>query len=221
MSRTIRTQQEKGTIMTIEIKKQSEPIRQTPDKQILVVKRAELFRNEPAWAGLKKVNFDEYLKTIQEKKEFLPRSVMETDPHYKQIIPYLVFEHSNKYFLMQRTAQATEKRLQNKFSLGIGGHIRQEDMTTDSLFDWAKREFHEEVNYTSAFDIEPLGILNDDSNDVGKVHIGFVFLLHGTSDAISIKSELKSGQLLTLQDMNPYFANMESWSQLVFEFLVQ
>jgi predicted NUDIX family phosphoesterase len=190
------------------------------DEQILVVKRAELFRKEPAWSGLKKVNFDEYLKIINEKKEFQTRSIMETDPHYKQIIPYLVFEHDNHFFLMQRAAQATEQRLQNKYSLGIGGHIRQEDMGTDSLFDWAKREFHEEVNYTDSFDIEPLGILNDDSNDVGKVHIGFVFLLRGKTDAISVKSELKSGVLYDLSQMKAYFPHMESWSQLVFEFLV-
>jgi len=195
--------------------------KQTVDEQILVVKRTELFSKEPAWSGLKKVNFDDYLAIINEKKEFQPRSVMETDPQYKQIIPYLVFEHNSKYFLMQRAAKATEQRLQNKYSLGIGGHIRQEDMSTDSLFDWAKREFHEEVSYTDSFNIEPLGILNDDSNDVGKVHIGFVFLLRGNTDAISVKSELKSGVLYDLVQMKPYFPNMESWSQLVFEFLVQ
>jgi predicted NUDIX family phosphoesterase len=191
------------------------------DETILVVKRSELFRHEAAWSGLKKVNFDDYLNIIQEQKEFMPRSVMETDHRYKQIIPYLVFSHEEKYFLMQRTAHASEKRLQNKFSLGIGGHIRKEDMTTNSLYDWAKREFHEEVKYHGSCTIEPLGILNDDSNDVGKVHIGFVFLLHGDSDKISIKSELKSGNLLSLHDMKQHFTFMESWSQLVFEFLIQ
>ncbi|MEX0940103.1 MAG: hypothetical protein WDZ41_01990 [Candidatus Babeliales bacterium] len=201
--------------------KQVNPISQKHDEEILVVKRSELFDNELAWSGLKKVNFDNYLTLIQDKKEFLSRSLMEKDPQYKQIIPYLVFEYENRYFLMQRAAKATEQRLQNKFSLGIGGHIRKEDMATDSIFDWAKREFHEEVNYQSSFKIEPLGILNDDSNEVGQVHIGFVFLLHGNSEKISIKSELKNGQLLTLNEMHPYFNNMESWSQLVFEFLLQ
>ena len=204
-----------------EVRKIKETSPSLHDETILVVKRTALFHKESAWSGLKKVNFDKYLTLIQEKKEFMPRSIMETDPQYKQIIPYLVFSYNNTYFLMQRTAQASEKRLQNKFSLGIGGHIRKKDMKTDSLFDWARREFHEEVHYQGTFTIEPIGILNDDSNDVGKVHIGFVFLLHGDSDAISVKSELKSGQLLSLEAMRQHFTAMESWSQLVFEFLIQ
>ncbi|MGB8467675.1 MAG: hypothetical protein WCE21_01605 [Candidatus Babeliales bacterium] len=187
------------------------------DEDILVVSRADIFSLTPAWSGLRTVDFAHYLSLIKAKKEFLPRSLMELDPHYKQIIPYLIFTHNNRYFLMQRTAQATETRLQNKYSLGIGGHIRQEDMQTDSLFDWALREFHEEVSYAGNVTIEPLGILNDDSNEVGKVHIGFVFLLHGDSDAIAVKSELKSGTLLTIDELKPYFASMETWTQIAFE----
>lgn len=201
--------------------KNQSPFQKTHDELILVVKRTDLFKQEPAWSGLKAVNFDDYLTLIKDKKEFLPRSIMETDTRYKQIIPYLVFCHNDRYFLMQRTAQATEQRLQNKYSLGIGGHIRLEDMTNDSLFEWARREFNEEVDYDGSFTIEPLGILNDDSNAVGQVHIGFVFLLYGTSDKISIRSELKSGELLSLSEAKPFFSSMESWSQLVFEFLLQ
>jgi predicted NUDIX family phosphoesterase len=191
------------------------------DENILVVKRTELFRNEPAWTGLKEVDFDNYLEIIQTHQEFLPRSVMETNPAYKQIIPYLVFEHNNHYFLMQRRSNATETRLQNKYSLGIGGHIRQEDMSTNSLFDWARREFHEEVEYTGSFTITPLGILNDDSNEVGKVHIGFVFLVHGDSAEIKVKSELKSGELLSVQALQGFFNTMESWTQHVFALLMK
>jgi predicted NUDIX family phosphoesterase len=189
------------------------------DEQILVVQRKHLFANKAAWSGLKEVNFDSYLDIIDQKKEFLPRGRMEEDPTYKQIIPYLIFKHGDKYFLMQRNDNATEKRLQNKYSLGIGGHIREEDLTQRSLFDWAQREFHEEVSYEGKLLITPIGILNDDSNAVGQVHIGFVLLLEGEHPNISIKSELKNGQLLTLADMKPFFTGMESWSQIVFEFI--
>lgn len=200
---------------------QTTPVTSKQDELILVVKRKHLFAHHAPWSGLKEVNFDTYLQTIQEKKDFLPRSIMETDPNYKQIIPYLIFEHDNKYFLMQRQGDATEKRLQNKYSLGIGGHIRQEDMTSDSIIEWAKREFHEEVSYDGELEIKPLGVLNDDSNPVGQVHIGFVFLLSGNSGDITVKSELKSGQLLTLDECKPYFTSMESWSQIAFEFLIK
>ena len=193
---------------------------QPQDEHILVVKRNHLFP-DAAWQGLQQVDFTNWLNIIQERKEFLPRSIMETDSTYKQIIPYLVFEHQDSYFLMQRQAQASEKRLASKYSLGIGGHIRQEDLGSSNIFDWAQREFHEEVDYKGDLAIEPLGILNDDSNDVGKVHLGFVFLLKGDSAQIRVKSELKSGQLLSLEQCKQYAKQMETWSQLVFEFLLK
>lgn len=189
------------------------------DELILVVPREQLFFNSEAWHGLKEVDFEQYLNIINDKKEFLPRSVMETDFGYKQIIPYLVYTYQGKYFLMQRKSDASEARLRNKLTLGIGGHIRQEDMSEDSLFAWALREFHEEVEYAGNVSVKPLGILNDDSNDVGKVHIGFVFLLQGDSANIAIKSELKSGVLVSLDECIVQKECMESWSQFVVNFL--
>lgn len=212
-------------IPMVSIQNQQAPVLQQPpqkqDEQILVVKRSELFAKQAVWSGLKQVPFDAYLDIVQQKKEFLPRGEMELNPEYKQIIPYMIFHHDGRYFLMQRAAKATETRLQSKFSLGIGGHVRQEDLVDGSLFSWARREFHEEVEYADTFEIEPLGILNDDSNPVGQVHIGFVLLIHGITDAIKIKSELQNGQLVTLAEGKEYFNRMETWSQIVFEFLLE
>lgn len=202
-----------------QIQKNNQPITATADEQILVVKCSTLFDGQTAWHGIKEVDFDAYIECIKEHKEFNPRSIMEEDTTYKQIIPYLVFTFDNKYFLMQRTAKSTETRLKNKFSLGIGGHIRAEDLTNDSIMDWARREFHEEVSYNDAFSFEPLGILNDDSNAVGQVHIGFVMLVKGTTGHISVKSELKSGQLLSLEECSAFGDQLESWSKFVVEFL--
>jgi predicted NUDIX family phosphoesterase len=186
------------------------------DEHILVVKRSHLFPTN-AWHGLKQVDFDHYLHIIDHKKEFHPRSLMEQNPLYKQIIPYLVFSHKDTFFLMQRRSDASETRLRNKLTLGIGGHIRKEDLHDSSIFSWATREFHEEVDYAGSFTIKPLGIINDDSNDVGKVHIGFVFLLTGDSAHISVKSELKSGTLVPLTECIQQHDLMESWSQFVVE----
>jgi predicted NUDIX family phosphoesterase len=202
-----------------EATKDKQAERQKHDEHILVVPREQIFADAQAWHGLKEVDFDQYLQIINDKKEFLPRSIMETEPVYKQIIPYLVFTHDDKYFLMQRKSDASEARLRNKLTLGIGGHIRQEDMQSNSLFAWALREFHEEVEYAGNISVKPLGILNDDSNDVGKVHIGFVLLLQGDSADITIKSELKSGIMMTLQECSAQRETMESWSQFVVDFL--
>lgn len=188
------------------------------DELILVVKRQDLFP-QGAWQGIKQVDDAAYAELIKEKKEFLPRSLMENDPTYKQIIPYLVFMHEGKLFLMQRTAKATETRLQSKFSLGIGGHIRQEDIDGSDIASWARREFAEEVSYNGSYTIEPLGILNDDTTAVGQVHVGFVYLLKGDSSTISVQEELKSGELLSFEECQAYYPRMELWSQIVFDLL--
>lgn len=190
----------------------------THDEHILVVKRTALFP-DGAWQGLKHIDPAQYLTLIDQEKEFLPRSLMEVDPTYKQIIPYLVFTHKNRYFLMRRQSKASEQRLKDKYSLGIGGHIRQEDMTSSSIIQWAQREFEEEVDYHGAYTVEPLGIINDDSNAVGQVHLGLVLLLHGTTDTISVKSELKSGELLHLDQCTHYYQDCEPWTQMILDAL--
>ncbi len=190
------------------------------DEKILVIKREILFDKKEI-SGINKIDFDYYQDLIEKNKEFIWRSLAETDKSYKQIIPYLIFKFQEKYFLMQRQSKASEVRLQNMYSLGIGGHIRQEDINGFDIFSWAKREFNEEVDFKGNFEIEPVGLLNDDSNDVGQVHAGFVFLLHGDSANIKVNSELKSGKLLTLDECKQLYDSMENWSKLVFNFLNQ
>jgi len=186
------------------------------DERILVVKRSDLLAAQENWQGLNIDFFPSCLEIISKNAEFQPRSLMEKDPTYKQIIPYLIFEHEGSFFLMQRKKDASEQRLQSKYSLGIGGHMRFEDLQqSPDLFGWAKREFEEEVEYTGTFQMAPLGILNDDSTEVGQVHLGIVLMLIGDSNRISIKSELQSGQLIPLPDCLDYVPYMETWSQIV------
>lgn len=189
------------------------------EELILVVKREILFNSQEAFQGVQDIDCQQYLSLIKNNKEFLPRFLMEQDLNYKQIIPYLVFTYNNKLFLMQRQTKASETRLANKYTLGIGGHIREEDMSSDSIIDWANREFHEEVDYKGNLEIQPLGVLNDDSNDVGQVHLGFIFLLKGDAGHIRVKEELKSGELLSFAECELYYDKMETWSQMVFDFL--
>lgn len=189
------------------------------NENILVVKRSTLFPTQ-AFQGLQ-AQSDSFIALINQAKEFLPRPAMELDTNYKQIIPYLIFKHDNRYFLMQRQSTSSEQRLKNKYTLGIGGHIRQEDMhNAATIFDWANREFHEEVSYQGNFTIKTIGILNDDSNAVGQVHLGLVLLLEGDSPDIAIRSELKSGQLLDAHTCKAYYPNMETWSQIIFDYVI-
>ena len=198
-------------------KQNSSSIRQ---ENILVIKRHHLFTNN-TWNGLHTKNFSHFQHIIQHKKEFLDRAKMEKDPTYKQVIPYLIFTHNEQFFFMQRQSNASETRLRNKYALGIGGHIRQEDMEQDSVFSWAEREFHEEISYNGNLTIQPIGILNDDSNDVGKVHLGLILMLQGDSNIINIKSELKSGRLISLSECMNYFDSCESWTQIILNHLIK
>lgn len=188
------------------------------DEKILVVKKEKLF-SQTIVQGIQKIDFDSYQELIEKNKEFLWRSKVETQTEYKQIIPYLIFKFEDKLFLMQRKSNASDTRLQNKYSIGIGGHIKEKDISQKTIFDWAKREFEEEIEYVGNFDIEPIGILNDESNFVGQVHTGFVFLLNGDSDQIKIRDEHKSGQLISLNELQEFYPNMETWSQIVFDYL--
>jgi predicted NUDIX family phosphoesterase len=191
------------------------------DEKILVVPAKKLFPETPVTGFCHMEDFEHYANLISSNKEFQPRTAMEVDQTYKQVIPYLIFSYQNKFFLMQRKSSASEQRLKNKYTLGIGGHIREEDITGKNIIDWAKREFEEEIDYSGSYTIQSLGIINDDSNDVGKVHTGFAFIMHGTSDNIKIRSELKEGKLVTLEECEEYYDNMETWSQLAFKFLKQ
>jgi len=189
-----------------------------PDESILVVPRDVLFMRG-VWQGLLTENADYYQELVASKAQYHWRSTMEKDATYKQIIPYMIFEYNNSYFLMERRSTASEQRLKSKLSLGIGGHIRQEDMAGGTLFDWARREFHEEVQYDGALTIEILGVLNDDNDSVGQVHLGFILLLHGTTSHISIRSEHKEGKLVPFENMDLYLERMESWSQIVWRYI--
>ena len=215
--------------MTMQTQKQTNPFVGTHDENILVVRRSDLFTQEhggiAAFQGLEAIPHAHWVETILAKKEFLPRSLMESDPTYKQIIPYLIFTHAGKLFLMQRQAKTNDTRLQSKFSLGIGGHIREEDIQSHNtngktdIVEWAKREFHEEIDYKDDLTVTAIGTLNDDSNDVGKVHIGFVYLLKGDSANIKVHEELQSGELLSIEECEQFYDRMENWSKIVFDWI--
>jgi predicted NUDIX family phosphoesterase len=148
----------------------------------------------------------------------LSRHLAELDYTQKQIVSYIIFVYQENIFLMERSKNSCEQKLKNKFSLGIGGHLNKTDLQKDILL-WGMREFNEEVNYTNDFRIELLGIINDESNDIGKLHLGIVYLMKACSSKITIKSELKSGKLISLAECLSYHDKLESWSQLVIDFI--
>lgn len=201
------------------------------EEKVMVVKRADLFA-DGIWNGLKNENLQKYINLISKKHKFLPRSQVEQDPNWQQIIPYLVFENSGKIFLMRRRADHSDLRLANNYSIGIGGHINIKDIKVtkgtkgtegtrgNGIMAWARREFEEEICYEGNYKTNFLGLLNDDSNDVGLVHLGLVIQITGDSDQISIRDEHKLGKLVGVGEAGKYYKQMETWSQIVYDYLV-
>ncbi|MEA2647199.1 MAG: hypothetical protein QOE92_2282 [Chloroflexota bacterium] len=194
-------------------------------EEVLVVPRAEIFP-DGAWHGFIDSQPERYLEIIDARRQFRPRGEVEEDPDYQQIIPYIVFRHEDRYLLTRRLKQSSEKRLRHLYSLGVGGHVNREDVTaagagSDPVLEGLRREFAEEVSYSGGWTHRLIGLINDDSNDVSRVHLGLVFEVSGDDPEISIRETGKlEGELLRLEEMKIYYLDMESWSQLIYDHLL-
>jgi predicted NUDIX family phosphoesterase len=191
-------------------------------EQVLCVKRDDMFP-DGAWHGFVSDGLERHQAIIREHHFFMARAEVEDDPSYQQIIPYVVFRNGDRYFLTHRLRASSEKRLRKQYSLGVGGHINPGDLEAgDPILDGLKREWEEEVAYDGRFEAKLIGLLNDESSPVSKVHLGVVFLLDGDSPNISIRETDKlAGELLTLEEMRIYYLGMESWSQMVYDRLAR
>jgi predicted NUDIX family phosphoesterase len=155
---------------------------------------------------------------ILENHIFLPRDEAEYDFKHKQIIPYVVIRYDNDYLLLQRTTNQAEKRLHNKYSLGIGGHINpvssisEENIIIESLY----RELNEEVRVSEHGSLRFIGIINDDSNSVSKVHLGLFYMLEVLSPEFEVLEKDKmTGRWIGQETLKEYYEKFETWSQIV------
>ncbi|HEV2953391.1 MAG TPA: NUDIX domain-containing protein [Candidatus Dormibacteraeota bacterium] len=191
-------------------------------EEVLVVLREVIFRSG-VWHGLRTEGIDALGQVLRASSYFLPRDEVEDDPAYQQIIPYIVFRHQRRYFLTKRLHASSEKRLRQQYSLGVGGHINPGDGDSGDIIDSGlRREWEEEVEYQAEVKPTLLGLLNDDSSPVSRVHLGVVFLVDGDRPEIAIReTEKLSGELLTIDEMRLHYLEMESWSQIVFDHLAE
>ena len=193
-------------------------------EEVLVVPRDQVFP-DGAWHGFIDIDLDRYLQIISSKFQFKRRGDVEEDPAFQQIIPYVVFRHGDRYFLTKRLKESSEKRLRHLYSLGVGGHINRADISggsgADPVIEGLRREFEEEVLYEGSWTHRMIGLLNDDSNDVSRVHLAVVFEVTGDRAEIAIRETGKlGGELLSLEEMKIYYLDMESWSQLIYDHLL-
>jgi predicted NUDIX family phosphoesterase len=150
--------------------------------------------------------------------QFRPRSEVETDPNFKQLIPYVVLRCGNDLFHYRRGAAGTEARLRALRSVGIGGHISEDDARggIDPYQTGMHREVLEEVVIGCGRTEHFLGFINDDRTPVGSVHLGVVHVFDlNEPDARSREDALAEPGFAPLAELAARADEFETWSQFV------
>ena len=185
-------------------------------EQVFVVPRAAIMPGH-GWRGLRTSDLADTLITIERTGRFAARAAMELDPGFKQIIPYLVLRDGPRWFLMRRTRAGGDARLHDHWSIGLGGHLNPGDR---DLAGGLEREWREEVLADFEPDCRLVGLLNDDDTEVGRVHLGVVYLADAGGRRVSIRETDKlTGAFAVTEQVETVRAHLESWSGLVFDAL--
>jgi predicted NUDIX family phosphoesterase len=185
-------------------------------EQVLVVAR-DLVPDRGAWHGLRFDGLPGFLEIVALHGRYRPRDEMEHDPENKQIIPYLVLRDGQRYFLMRRTRAGGDARLFDRWSIGVGGHLNPGD---DGLFGGLRREWREELDADFEPDFTATALLNDDTTDVGAVHLGVVFVADAGGRPVAVRETDKlSGAFVPPDDVAAGIDHLETWSRIVFEAL--
>ena len=189
------------------------------EERVLVVRSAELDRLG-RFQGFSS-EAERYLSAllVPELMEYRPRSQVEEDPAFKQIIPYVVFRAGDTVFCYTRGRSQGEARLHRLRSLGVGGHVSEADAgggKSWSAYEAAmRRELDEEVVLDSPGRIRQVGLINDDATPVGRVHLGVVHLFELERPAVAPREEgLAEAQFLTMETVETLRADFETWSQI-------
>src|SRR2546421_9666642 len=195
------------------------------EENVLVIKRA-LFDQLGSFQGL---NFEprKYLDAILSRGNnfFLGRALAENDPTHKQIIPYVLLAHGDRVLFYVRGKKAGEQRLVAKGSIGIGGHMNETDESLFALDEAAyrtgvEREVNEEIKIDTRFDDRIVALLNDDTTEVGRVHLGIVHVFKLAEPKLEKREAMITGlTFLSKEELLSRRETMETWSQICLDSL--
>ena len=196
---------------------------------VFVVRRSELFPESyphgfvPFGAGASLAQFE---RVIEERGFFVERAHAEHEPSLKQVIPYAVVVKAGEVLLLRRTKQGGDARLFDKLSIGVGGHVNPVDALVDGkrianpLAAGTQRELDEELSIHGTRTVRSLGLLNDDSNSVGAVHVGLVQVVHVQGTVEVREKDVLQGAFTNLAELSRLLregANYETWSAKLVE----
>jgi predicted NUDIX family phosphoesterase len=197
----------------------------TPNENVLVIRR-ELFDKLGAFHGL---NFapQKYLDAFLSRGNnfFLRRADAEINPAYKQIIPYALVAFENKIAYYVRGKKAGEQRLIAKGSIGIGGHMNETDESLFAMDEQAyragvEREVNEEIKINAPFEDRIVALLNDDTTEVGSVHLGVVHVFKLAEPKVEKREAMITGlTFLAKEELVARRETMETWSQICLDSL--
>ncbi|MCZ6816857.1 MAG: hypothetical protein O7F76_09230 [Planctomycetota bacterium] len=199
------------------------------EEQVLVVERTVL-EEAGVFEGFT-FEVDRYLQRlfVAGVPRFMPRSLAETDPAYKQIIPYVILTSGGKYLSYVRGSRAGETRLVGRRSIGIGGHINPIDSMPlfssdfrDAYFGAVEREVAEEIDVQTGHSDRVVGLLNDDSTDVGRVHLGIIHLWTLDSAAVKKREQMITQMaFMSLAELHGVRDSLETWSRFCLDPLAE
>ena len=198
----------------------------TENETVLCIKRNRLPKSWVQKKSVVPLRMDQFIETCSNAGfEFVNRPDAETDPNYKQIIPYILLQTRDLDKTAVYNRQGSEKRLHDLWSIGIGGHINPIDMKgqnysfSQTLTAGMERELDEELTQRPKKDYPDfIGVINEAVTDVGKVHLGGVFrILTDTPEKFIPGPELFQfswKKTKTLENLN-----MELWSALALKLI--
>ena len=198
--------------------------RRWPMEFVYVVPRERLFPDcYPQGLSLLGATEQEALEgRIQEHGFFVERTYAERTPLLKQVIPYTIVQVDERVLVMQRLPRGGERRLYGKLSIGVGGHINPEDHAEgESPIDrGARREIAEELEIRGVYDLRIAGLLNDDSNPVGAVHVGIVQVAQVQGTVSIREGNVLEGRLVDREELSHLrmrSEDFETWSSILLD----
>ena len=207
-----------------------DPLATGADEEIVGIPR-DLALPAGTWTGIRAFSSSEEgereITRLDGLAQARPRRELESDPSWKQPIPYAVALYRPEgipagdvqLFWMDRLAGGSDKRLHGRASFGVGGHISPSDGGIRAAL---AREWAEEVATPTLPHFTPLGLLNDDGDDVGRVHLGVVFIATLTSPLIHIRETHKlAGSLVPVSEALRRRDELEGWSARLIDMIVK
>lgn len=205
-----------------------------PNAESLFCLRASEIKALPG--GFVRCDSDRIASILHGRGCYVPRDEAERDDSYKQIVVYCIImvlrrlvsgaPQTSGYLAYRRPAPRddAENRLSGRLSIGVGGHVNAQDMGGMpgmlGVYAALRREVSEEIRFgpPGQGTWPPprwAGYINDDSDEVGRHHLGLVALAMAGADVAPNHSDWPWFGVTDYKFIQDHFDEFESWSRLL------